>query len=532
MRYAEGMGSGDTFSIQALLRPEVYDHPVSRLTVVETHVSWVILTGDYAYKIKKPVDLGFLNFSTLEKRRFYCEEELRLNRRLAPQLYLAVIAVTGDPRHPCLGGRGPALEYAVKMRQFDPAQQFDHLLENGRLPVEDIDRVARRVSVFHDQAAVATADTPFGSPAAVWRPVAKNHEQIRPLLEDAAVVTRLDALQDWFENQRRELAESFQRRKEQGFVRECHGDLHLANIARFEGEVVIFDCLEFNEHLRWIDVISDVAFLVMDLESRDQRSLAFRFLDDYLRHRSDYEGLSLLPYYLAYRAMVRAKVALIRSHQHGAGAAVRTAAQAEFRRYLELAESYTRPRQAALIITHGLSGSGKTTLTQLLLEGLGAIRVRSDVERKRLFGLDETARAAAAPGEALYHPAASERTYRRLAELAALIVEAGFPVIVDATFLKRDQREAFQALAKRLGVPFLILHCHAPLPLLCRWISERQAAGTDASDADLAVLEHQIATQEPLLPAERACTLDLDTARSVTAADLCRRVRDALAGGP
>lgn len=518
------MEDSHTTLIEALRNPALYDHPVAGFTVVETHISWVILTGEYAYKIKKPVDLGFLDFSTLEKRRFYCEEELRLNRRLAPRLYLAVVAITGDARRPALNGPGPIIEYAVKMRQFDPDQQFDRLLARGRLPAECIDEVATQMAAFHDKAATATMESPYGSPDAVWEPVAENHAQILPLLSHDTDIARLEALQAWFASRRDRHAALIRQRKAANFVRECHGDLHLANIALFEGAVVIFDCLEFNDRLRWIDVISDAAFLMMDLESRNQRPLAWRFLNEYLQHTGDYEALPLLPYYLAYRAMVRAKVALIRTTQTGQDDA-RASAHAEFRTYLSQAERYARPTQPALLITHGLSGAGKTTISRPLAEHLGAVRLRSDVERKRLFGLESSVRAATPPGTAIYTPDATERTYERLAKLAAIAIEAGFPVIVDATFLQGRQRAAFRALAEHLRVPFLILHCHAPEALLRQWIRERQAAAQDASDADLEVLDHQLTTQEPVTEEEASWVLDVDTAQAVDCHALYQAVK-------
>ncbi|MFQ5486896.1 MAG: AAA family ATPase [Gammaproteobacteria bacterium] len=521
----------DTTLIQALQNAALYDHPVTGFTVVETHISWVILTGDYAYKIKKPVDLGFLDFSTLEKRHFYCEEELRLNRRLAPQLYLAVVAITGSVANPQLNGSGPAIEYAVKMRQFHQDRQFDRLLARDGLRPGHIDRVAELIAGCHAHAAVARPDTPYGSPALVWQPVAENYQQILPLLRDEKDVARLQKLQQWFSEQRTAHEARFIQRKAAGYIRECHGDLHLANIALFEDEVLIFDCLEFNDRLRWIDVISDAAFLVMDLESRGQRALAWRFLNDYLHHSGDYEALPLLPYYLAYRAMVRAKVASIRRGQERLDDQAKTAAEQEFQNYLALAESYSRPRRPALFITHGLSGSGKTTITQPLLENLGAVRIRSDVERKRLFGMDSEQSAAAAPAQGLYSAAASECTYQRLAELAGTVIEAGFPVVVDATFLRREWRMAFHELARQLGVPFLILHCHAPQALLRRWIVQRRMSGGDASDADLAVLDHQLATQEPLTAQEQQWTVDIDTTQAVDGDALYREVAARLAEG-
>ena len=515
--------------IEALQQARCYDHPVGDIGVEETHISWILLTGTYAYKIKKPVDLGFLDFSTLEKRRFFCGEELRLNRRLAPQLYLDVRPISGTPAHPVMGGRGTPIEYALRMVQFDPADQFDHLLARDELKAAHLDRIAAILAQFHGAVEVAAPDSPYGGPAAVWQPVEENFTQIAAMTPEPH---RLDHLRGWFEQQRRRRHGAFIQRKEGGFVRECHGDLHLANIALYEHEVVIFDCLEFNDKLRWIDVISDAAFLVMDLDSRGQSALAYRFLNAYLQHSGDYDALPLLPYYLAYRAMVRAKVACIRLGQEGLGASERSNEKKEFEDYLMLAESYSHQTSPMLIITHGLSGSGKTTITQGLIERLGAIRVRSDVERKRLHGLTAEARSQSGLNNGLYGQAASEATYGRLAALSRRIIEGGYSAVIDATFLSRQRRNDFHRLADELGVPFLVLDFHAPESLLRRWIRERAQAGSDASEADLAVLESQIAHQDRLAEDEKPWVIRVDTAREVDMEGLSRTIINAKAGAP
>lgn len=508
--------------IRALQDPALYDHPVDRFRVIETHISWVLLTGRYAYKIKKPVDLGFLDFSTLDERRHYCEEELRLNRRLAPRLYLAVVPITGSVARPAIGGPGPVIEYAVKMHQFDPGDQFDRLLAAGRLGPGLIDDLASLIARFHAGIDRAAPDSPYGTPQRVHQPVAENFTQLRPLVTTRSASARLERLHAWCEATHRRLATVLRQRKDTGFIRECHGDLHLANITLFDGEITAFDCLEFNASLRWIDTMSEIAFLTMDLEAHDQRGLAYRFLNGYLHHSGDYAGLHVLRYYQVYRAMVRAKVACLRRAQTGRE---RCDEDTQFRAYTGLAERYTRPPGRALVITHGLSGSGKTTLTTPLLEACGAVRLRSDVERKRLFGLPPEAHSDSRIGADLYSPAATRRTYDRLATLGETIVAAGFPVIVDATFLKRAERDRFRDLATRLGVPFLILDFHAPQALLRRWIRERAARGRDASEADLAVLDHQTATREPLTDEERQTVLEIDTGTDVDLSRLAVAVR-------
>ena len=492
--------------------------------LVETHISWVLLAGGYAYKIKKAVDLGFLDFSTLEKRRFYCAEELRLNRRLAPDLYLEVVSIAGSADHPDLNGPGPAIEYAVKMRRFPQGCLLDQVLLRGELAPETIDAIARRIADFHGRTAIAGNESPFGTPERTHLPVAENFAQIRPRLRDKEDLIRLDKLERWSEREYQARIDAFEARKARGFVRECHGDLHLGNMALLDGEAVPFDCIEFSDNLRWIDVISEAAFLTMDLQDRGRPDLARRFLNAYLEQTGDYDGLEVLRYYLVYRAMVRAKVACIRAGQEGLSAGHWT----QYRDHIELAADFTRPSQPFLAITHGLSGSGKTTVTQSLLEALSLFRVRSDVERKRLHGLKPEARSGAGTGGNIYSLEANERTYRRLAEVARGIVRSGFSVIVDAAFLKRRERAAFHELAQELSVPFAILDVTAPENRLRERVKQRVQHGRDASEADIAVLESQLRNSEPLDDRESTAIIEVDTEQTADVQALVQRLAKAI----
>jgi hypothetical protein len=508
--------AGECTLIQALQQAEIYDHPVERLELIETHISWVLLTGPYAYKIKKPLDLGFVDFSTLEKRRFYCNEELRINRRLAPQLYLAVVPITGTPEAPRIGdsrrgGSGEAIEYAVKMAQFPQEAQLDRILACGELTREHIDRLAAIIAAFHGSVQVAGKDIPFGLPERLVGPMQQNFEQILPLIQNSA--DRLQALRRWTEATYQALYGALTARKRDGFVRECHGDVHLANMALFRGDLVIFDGIDFNENLRWIDVMSELAFLTMDLEERGHPELAWRVLNAYLAQTGDYAGLAVLRFYQVYRAMVRAKVTRIRLHQGHLAELEAGRLIEQYHGYVGLAVSYTRPRRVAITITHGLSGSGKTTLTQALLETWGAIRVRSDVERKHLFGLASTASSRPGLDTEIYSTDGTQRTYQRLADLASVVIRAGYPVIVDAAFLQHAQREAFRELAEELQSSFVLLDFHAPDQVLRERIMARLRRGGDASEADLVVLEHQLATQEPLTQDEQARAIRIDAER-------------------
>jgi len=496
--------------LRALQRTRAYPHHVKRIEHLETHISDVLLTGDYAYKLKKPLNLGFLDFSTLARRRFYCEEELRLNRRLAPELYLAVVPITGTASNPCVGGGEPIIDYAVRMRQFDQTGMLERLADGGELTPALVDAIADQVAQFHARLPPAAPESGYGSAEQIIAPMLQNFEQLQPLVGSDAEREALGKLREWTQSRHGEFAELFEMRRTGGFVRECHGDLHLGNIVLVDGRVRIFDCIEFNPQLRWIDVVNEAAFLAMDLIQRGYAGLAYRFLNRYLEHTGDYAGVRLLRYYMVYRALVRAKVAAMRAAQSGIEVTMQTRLKDKCHAHIELAQRLVNDPGRILLIMHGFSGSGKTVLSQIALEVLGAMRVRSDVERKRLYGLAASVRTRSEVGEGIYAASAGEATYDHLATLAEHVIAAGFPVLVDATFLKRHQRKQFQALAAKHKLPFVILDVQAAEPTLRRRIASRAAVGTDASEASEAVLDHQLATAEELTSEEQAWSRSFD----------------------
>ena len=495
--------------VAALRNPACYPHPAGQVELIETHISYVLLSGAYAYKIKKAITLGFLDFSTLARRRMYCEEELRLNGRLAPEIYLAVVAITGSVDAPSFAGNGAAIEYAVRMTRFAQDDLLDRQLAAGRLSPEVIDRLAGQLADFHERADRAPPGQRFGSPQAVWEPMAQNFAQLGELLTGAAHRARLADLDAWSRRRFSQLAHLLATRLRDGWIRECHGDLHLGNIVTTDAGLRIFDCIEFDPALRWIDVLNEIAFLTMDLEERGRADYGHRLLNRYLEALGDYHGLPLLAFYTVYRALVRAKVAAIRAGQEDP--ASRLAELANCERYLDCAEKATVPGKPRLLLMHGLSGSGKSWLAQQLLERLGGLRIRSDVERKRLFGLPALARSDSAVGAGLYDAAATRATYDRLVELASQILAAGYPVVVDAANLKTWQRDAFRKLAAARGVPFAIVSCTAPEAVLQARLATRQASGRDASEADQAVLACQLRDREAITTDEEACCLTIDT---------------------
>ena len=504
--------------VAALRNPACFPHPVRQLEVIETHISWVILTGDYAYKIKKAVDLGFLDFTSLARREHFCREELRLNRRLAPDWYLDVVRIGGDAEMPVIGAAGEPLEWAVRMREFERGTELSHLLPTGAVTPAVTDEIADRIAAFHAECARDTAVDGYGAPDAVRGPMRNNLAALARRLEDPGMRATLGRLRDWSEAEHRRLVPTFNARRAEGFVREGHGDLHLGNIALHRGQVLIFDCIEFNPRLRWVDVISEIAFLVMDLMHRGRADLARRLLNRYLELTGDYAGLAVLRYYLVYRALVRATVAVIRSAQAEANGSV------EIRAYLTLAEQFTRSAPPALVITHGVSGSGKTTVTSALLEVIDLVRIRSDVERKRFAGLAAESRSGSAVDAGLYTPEARRRSYERLRVLAEPVLRAGYSVVLDATFLDRNERDACRALARANGAAFRILACRAHPAALRERVVTRERAGRDASEAGLPVLERQLDRATELGDDELRDAVVIDTSQAVAPETLAARL--------
>ncbi len=515
---------GKSVLIRSLLSPAAYPHPTNNIRLIETHVSWLILTGDFVYKLKKPADLGFLDYSTLEKRKYFCEEELRLNLRFAPDIYLEVVGITETENKPKIGGDGPVIEYAVKMRQFPQAAQLDRLLASNSLTHDDMKSAAEWVARFHTETGHAAEDSEYGTPEQVWLPVLENFNQIIPRTTDEQTRSRLDALLRWSESEFARLKTVFEQRKKDGFIRECHGDLHLSNLIKTEQGVTAFDCIEFDPFLRWIDVISEISFFIMDLEVRERTDLATTFTNRYLEITGDYAGMALMRFHRVYKSMVRAKVAAIRLNDDGLDDSEREAQRFRFEHHLVYAEALAHKTSASLIICHGLSGSGKTFLSDQLLAPLSAIRIRSDLERKRLFGIPAEQSSGSGVASGIYSAEAGVQTYVHLADLAQQLIEAGYTTIIDAAFLKKEQRNGFRALAEELEVPFHILSFTADHEALRQRIIERDKNSQDPSEANLAVLDHQLGTYASLDETELAQAIIVNTDREIDIRSLVREI--------
>ncbi len=515
--------------IASLQQPDLFPHPVERFEVVKTHISFVLLTGRYAYKLFRPVAFDFLDFSSLEERRENCLRELRLNRRLAPDLYLEVLPVTGTVKDPVINGGGEPVEYLVKMKEFPGSRRMDRMLDRGEVSEGMVDQVARKTGRFHDRAGDDPPRETFGSPDLLRTQVFDAAEDLRSRLrespKEARVATLIDRLKEVFQSQRNRV----RRRHASGCVREGHGDLHLENMVYWQDRVSIFDCVEFDPALRWIDVMNDAAFLKMDFHSRNRDPYAWRWINRYLEWTGDYGGVPLLPLFQAYRAVVRALVHTIRSDRDENGSNPEQAAGDRVRNLLSTAEkAIEQPPEGGLLLMHGLSGSGKTTLSGSLLEQMGGYRIRSDVERKRLHGLSpgESPEQDAAFGEGMYSTESTDRTYNRLLEAAGPVVQTGETVFLDATYLRERHRKQALEQAREWGVPAAILYLKAEESTLEQRLREREAG---ASDADPSVLRKQTKVREPLTAAERERTIEVKASSPPSTEALSKKIRSRLA---
>lgn len=481
--------------LAALEDPAAYPHPAEDLRVLHTHLSVVALAGEFAYKLKKPVNYGFVDFSTLDKRRFFCEEELRLNARTAPALYLDVAVLRKTPagwRFAARDGNeasAPAgtLEYAVRMRRFADGERLDRLAERGLVTEARIEDLAAQVAALHARSAVAQGERARSYAQRLAKAIENNFKAL-PGTERERLLRRL------FDERLAAEAPLLERRGGEGRVRECHGDLHLANICLWEGRPQLFDGIEFSEDLRWIDVLSDAAFLYMDLEDRGLYAGAQRFLNAYLETTGDYGGLGAWPLFVAYRAHVRAKIAQLTLHAPGVPAAEAARQEAVRDRYLKLAAESLAFTRGGLVMMAGLPGSGKSTVALKIACAERGVRVRSDVERRRLH--------AAEPNLERYGPELGARTYARLLDCARAAVEGGQTAVLDATYTRRAHRKPVLDLAKELGVRLRIVHCDVPMDELVERVRRRAAEGKDPSEADEAVLRQMAGSWEPFSDAE------------------------------
>ncbi len=495
----------------ALLEPQAYPHPVGEVQLIETHISWVLLAGEFAYKIKRPVRYAFIDLRDPERRRFLCEEELRLNRRFAPELYLEVSRITADDGRARIGGQGPVLENAVRMRRFDREDALDRLLARLQVAHGELEAFGRQLANIHARLPTAPAGPAWGRPAAIQALLARNLKECAEAARVFGAADAVNALRSPLQECLSLAAETMAVRRANGRIRECHGDLHSRNVVRLGARLVPFDCLEYEPAFRWIDVADEVAFLASDLCARERPLHAHAFVSGYLAESGDYHACRILRLYEAHRALVRAKVAALSAADSG-GHAELVSLREEHGKLVALASRKLARRAPALLLVCGLSGSGKTWLARQLAERLPAVHVRSDVERKRRAGLDALARSGSGVAAGLYSSALSAQVYDDLARAAEDILSGGFTAIIDATFLRREQRRRFAQLGDRLGALVRLIYCEAPVQTLRARIAARAASGCDPSEADESVLDWQLARFELPRPEEPVEAIRVATA--------------------
>jgi uncharacterized protein len=492
-----------------MLTPEFYPHPVTMpIELMQTHASTVLLTGEFVYKLKKPVNFGFLDYSTLAKRQHFCQEELRLNQRGAKELYIEVVSIAKQDDRYQLGDNGEIVDYAVKMVQFPQANLLSNMFESGRLAPEDLEEMGRVVAEFHSRARTDEYISSFGQIERIKASIDNNYRQTEKYIDRAQTqqqYTETKAYTDRFLSEHERL---FVDRIAGGFIRECHGDLHLRNICRWHNRILLFDCIEFNEPFRFVDTMYDVAFVVMDLEARGGKDLANRFLNTYAEQTGDWVGLQVLPMYLSRQAYVRAKVTSFLLDDAHISSQDRTTAAQTAGDYYRQAWEYTRSHQGRIMMMAGLSGAGKSTLGKQIAREVNGVHLRSDAVRKHLGGIPLLAKGDGS----LYTPAMTAQTYQQMLELAGKLTARGFTVILDAKYDRQSLRAAVVDLATTGEIPLQIVYCTAPESVL----SERLAHRTgDITDATVDLLASQKAAWEDFTPAERGYVTTVDTTQDL-----------------
>jgi aminoglycoside phosphotransferase family enzyme/predicted kinase len=501
--------------IQQMLMSSFYPHPVAgEVKLVQTHISYVLLTGDFAYKLKKPLNFGFLDFSTLEKRQHFCQEELRLNQRGAAELYLEVLPIVQVGDRFQLGGEGEPVEYVLKMRQFPQDRLLVDLFDRGEVTADLVRQLALAIAAFHTQLETSDYIRSFGAVERVREAFDENYSQTElyiggPQTQEQFEQTRQAT--DRIFAERRELLNS---RIRQHWIRECHGDLHLGNICYWNDTFLLFDCIEFNEPFRFVDVIYDIAYIVMDFQMRQRPDLSAVFLNTYIEQTGDWEGLQLLPLYVSRQSYVRAKVMSFLLGDPSVPSEVKQTASDTAAKYYHLAWQCLQPRQGKLFVMSGLSGSGKSTVAGQLAQQLDAIHIRSDAVRKHLAGipLDRRGDVAGSYGSGIYTPEMTAKTYDRLLELGILLAEQGFPVVLDAKYDRKDLRQVLQKQAERHRIPFTFVACTAPIETVRQWLQNRTE---DIADATADMLTTQQQTFEPLTDEELAQAVTIHTDRDL-----------------
>ncbi|PZO18248.1 MAG: adenylyl-sulfate kinase [Leptolyngbya foveolarum] len=501
--------------VQQMLLPEFYSHPVTEpVRLMQTHVSYVLLTGDYVYKLKKPVNFGFLDYSTLEKREHFCQEELRLNQRGAGSLYLSVVQINESAGVYEIDGEGDAADYAVKMRQFPQSALLSSQFEQGEFDEVKVRSLAKTIAEFHSKTRTSDHIRSYGTVEKIREAFDENYAQTEGFVGGDAVSKpqtqkQFDETKAYTDNFFATRQELLQQRLDKDRIRACHGDLHLGNICEWNDKILLFDCIEFNEPFRFVDVMYDIAYVVMDLEIAGRKDLSNAFINQYAEETGDWEGLKVLPMYVSRQSYVRAKVTSFMLGDPSVSDEDKKAASEKAAKYYRLSWSYLQDYQpgekGSIAAMAGLSGSGKSTTARLLAEQSGAIHLRSDAVRKHLAGIPLDQKG----GDDLYTAEMSDKTYSRLIDLGVQLANEGYSVVLDAKFDRKAKREEAIAAAKAQNLPLAFVHCQAPEDVLKTRLDQRSG---DIADATADILARQ--SMEPFAETDTVKVVDTTQSRA------------------
>ncbi len=501
--------------VQGLLDPAAYEDEPGPIELVETHISWIFLGESHVHKVKKPVDYGFLDFTTLERRRRACHREVELNRRLSPSVYLGVEKIKLSDGRFRIGGPGKTVDYAVVMRRLPKGRSLTALIERNEVSDRDVRRIAERIARFHQDAETGADIARVGGPATVRRNVEENFAQTRRFIGDTITRDAFDDLVAYSSAFMDANGALLARRASQGRVRDCHGDLHCAQIFLDE-ELSFIDTIEFNDEYRYSDVASDIAFLAMDLEFHGRPDLSAAFVDGYVRESEDLEVLKLLNFFKVYRAYVRGKVTSFRLDEPGLSGEERAALYETARRYFKLAHSYVSLTTGpTLILVAGLTGSGKTTIARELARRWDLMYVSSDVTRKALAGIAATERRFERFGEGIYAEEGTARTYEALFDAASEHLKSGTSVVVDATFRRAGDRARAEELARRHGAELWVVECTLGSEETRRRLALRARGGPNVSDGRWEIFLVQRGAWEPVTEVAHGRHVVLETGGEV-----------------
>ncbi len=483
--------------IQGMSDPAVYPHKPESVQVIQTHISVVFLAGKFVYKVKKSVNLGFLDFTTLEQRRYFCEQEVKLNSRFSEGIYLGVVDICESQSGINLSGEGQIIEVAVLMSRIPEDRIMTNMLKNDLITADILDRLADRIAYFHSHAAGGPAIAGFGSIEVIYQNVRENFDQVLPFVgrtidEDThGQISRLSL--DFIDTHR----DLFLDRMRGGFIRDCHGDLHVDHVVILE-EIMLYDCIEFNDRFRYNDTAADLAFLLMDLDFQGYPAFAKHLAERYAHSSEDAGSLKLLSFYQSYRAFVRGKVLGFELDESEISEAEREKAVSTANDYFQLSLSYLKTPPPALIIMCGLMATGKSFMALKLAKRLGAALLRSDEIRKDLHGVRRSEHRFNMYREGIYDTNATERTYEALFSAAEQSLAQGRSVILDASFISYEHRRRARELACDAKSRFRLIECTAPEGVIRKRMKTRLTQKDEPSDARWELFDSQKAAFQPI----------------------------------